>query len=501
MTAIIKQQLGKSVLQSIYDGALTKSSRYFYYVGRNTNELTDTPEQTYSYELITRKNIAFVKQLSVNDISFVVRRIDWATGIIYDMYDDSVEMEELDFYVMTGEYNVYKCIFNNGGTASTVMPTGSDEESQTYADGYIWKFMYNIPVALRNKFMTSDYIPVMISLTNQFYSNGSIETVTIQNGGTGYTTATATIAGDGSFAAITPIISGGQITGYTIDNPGYDYTWADIVITGNGTDAELIPNLSIGDINTLQANVEMLAVNGSIEAVKMITNGSDYTTATVTIIGDGTGATATATISSGQITKIIMNSIGSDYTWATIIITGDGTGATARPIISPKGGHGKNAVNELFADKLMFIATLSSEKNQGITVANEFRQVGIIKNITEYNSASKYRFTTGSACFKITGTINTSLFPINSILYRSTTGKRFIVVESETNSLLVQPLDDELPINGQVYRNEALNSFTATTVTEPTIDRYSGEMICIDNNLIFTPSVAEAVTLRTILEI
>jgi hypothetical protein len=70
---------------------------------------------------------------------------------------------------------------------------------------------------------------------------------------------------------------------------------------------------------------------GSITAVSMTSQGTGYTSATVTIIGGGgTGATATAVISGGNVTGITMVTTGSGYTsQPSIVIYGNGSNAVA----------------------------------------------------------------------------------------------------------------------------------------------------------------------------
>jgi len=66
-----------------------------------------------------------------------------------------------------------------------------------------------------------------------------------------------------------------------------------------------------------------------VTAIAITNGGSAYTTATVTITGDGTGATAVATLTAGVVTAIAITNAGTGYTTATVTITGDGTLATA----------------------------------------------------------------------------------------------------------------------------------------------------------------------------
>lgn len=73
-----------------------------------------------------------------------------------------------------------------------------------------------------------------------------------------------------------------------------------------------------------------------IESISIITSGAGYTESpTVTIYGDGSGATAVAEVINGTIKSITVLNQGSGYTQAVIIISGGGgSGATAVPLLS-----------------------------------------------------------------------------------------------------------------------------------------------------------------------
>jgi hypothetical protein len=95
------------------------------------------------------------------------------------------KLEECNFYVLTEDYNVYKCLDNNNNARSTSKPLGTSTSPITSADGYVWKFMYTVPINLRNKFLSEDQMPVVSALSNQFYSNGAMDSIIINNKGTG----------------------------------------------------------------------------------------------------------------------------------------------------------------------------------------------------------------------------------------------------------------------------------------------------------------------------
>jgi hypothetical protein len=47
----------------------------------------------------------------------------WTSNTVYAQYDDTVALKEENFYVVPSTRDVFKCIYNNGGLASTIEPT------------------------------------------------------------------------------------------------------------------------------------------------------------------------------------------------------------------------------------------------------------------------------------------------------------------------------------------------------------------------------------------
>jgi hypothetical protein len=310
-----------------------------------------------------------------------------------------------------------------------------------------------------------------------------------------------------SEAKLLPIIENGQIVGVTVENSGIGYSTATIAVSGDGTGAVLVPDLNVGNIASLQANNEILTVGGTINAIKVISGGYGYGVANIEIQGDGTGATATSTIDSatGRITKINITNPGQNYTFANVVIDGNGKAGKLRAVMAPFGGHGKNAPDELFARTLMFYSNVSTDLNQGVAVNNDYRQLGIIKNPRGYGLDTRFQGTLGSGCFIVEGNINTTFFPrdtnitLNRIIDGDTFERRYRVVASSSASALLQSLDNDIPIINDIFENDGGQTFTASSVGNPTIDKYSGQMMFIDNKAGFTPSADETVTLRTVI--
>lgn len=312
MDYVLKSSIHTVIGETIIADIRSQRSAYYFFVGGlDTSGGTSTPsaDDTYAYELGVRDQMISLKKLQDSDVSFVVPRIDWTINTVYDQYDDysptypsasgATSIDNATFYVVTDEFKVYKCLYNFNGAKSTVKPTSTLAAPFYTADGYRWKFMYLIPLSARNRFMNNAFIPVQTALLDNFYSAGQILTTALLNKGTGYTTASILVDGDGTGAILTPVISGGQIIQVIVTNPGTGYTYANLTVSGDGTGASVVATLSVGDLDTAQADVELLAQRGSIEAYRITNGGSGYQSLTASSNGTTNGTTNQFQITDG----------------------------------------------------------------------------------------------------------------------------------------------------------------------------------------------------------
>ena len=331
------------------------------------------------------------------------------------------------------------------------------------------------------------------------YSALPTVTITPVSGGTG---AAGYFVGVQSTAKLIPLITNGQIKSVQIDDGGIGYTYANLTVSGDGTSAQLSADLSPGDINTLQANTELLTPDGRIMAYPVISGGYGYgSDFPVTITGDGTGAAATAHVLNGAIYKIEVTNYGLGYRWCNVAFDqGAGTGGIARGVMAPYGGHGKDPITGMFAKTLMFYSNVSKDTNQGFVVNNDFRQLGIIKNPRQFGAYGNLASSLASACYVITGFIDTTNFTQDmQVNLGSASGPLFRIVALTSTGCLLQSLDNAAPAVGNVFLNAAGNTFSASGVTPPNADKYSGHMLFIDNKIAFTPTADQNVTLRTVI--
>lgn len=288
------------------------SDNYYLFIGRSFAWPSDSsppaPTDTQFGEFDAQANVLALKKLAATNLTRAIPRYNWISGETYSEYDDQDSaLSTKQYYVVTDELSVYKCI-KAGPSGSLIKPTGSSTAiGNILADGYQWKYMYTLSGADVAKFNTSSFIAVK------------------------------TLAADD---------------------------------------------------DSVQWDVQQASIPGGIHRIKVTNGGSGYSTTkpTVTISGDGQDCTVVAanvTISGGQVTEIAINNPGHGYTNATVTITGgtSGTNATARAIISPKGGHGSNPVDELGAFYVMVDVQLVADEGSGdFLVDNDFRQIGLIAN-------------------------------------------------------------------------------------------------------------------------
>jgi hypothetical protein len=155
-------------------------------------------------------------------------------------------------------------------------------------------------------------------------------------------------------------------------------------------------------VDVEQNGVQNAAISGQISGISVITPGSGYTsTPVVTIVGDGTGAEATATVSGGAVVKIEMNNdssaLGSGYTRAKAILSGGGftTEASVRTIFSPPNGFGADPRDDLKSTGIMFNTKISGDEGGDFIIDNDYRQVALVKGILD-SANSPFTGTTGS---------------------------------------------------------------------------------------------------------
>ena len=377
--------------------------------GRTDYEGTDSapiiPGDTVVAEFNTFDDLLAAKKITSSDISFAVPRRNWATGTTYDIYrhdygeyvtgststrntanGGATTLHDANFYVLTTDRNVYKCIDNDGNTASTNEPSGTGTSVITTADGYKWKYMYTMSASQQSNFLSTDFMGVATNSTvSSAAVDGSIDCIKIKSSGSGGTDGThsVTIKGDGSSAAANVVVSGGVVTSVTMTNVGSGYTFGTV------------------------SNAEIVAA----------------------------GATNL-------------------------------TGAELDVIISPKGGHGFNAIEELGGFFVMLNVNLEGTEsaNSGdFHAGNDFRKIALLRDPKSSGSAATASTLRGTRAVNMASSPTPGTFVVDEEINQATTGAVGKVVEWDATNRILYYIQSRHNDAG-VDANGNLTAFSSTHV-------------------------------------
>jgi hypothetical protein len=465
-----------------------------------SDDFPPVPDDSYQniYYDIWR-NMMSLKKVQTSDVSHVVTRYDWYNNQLYYQFDDlDSELYGKRFYTYTTDGNVYKCIDNNRGANSTVMPTGTGTSLINTADGYRWKYMYTVTAGEALKFRTTNYIPVKTLSANDGTSQWTVQ----QN---------AIASGNGAIFHVHILANGHSYlsTSNTFQNVT-NTTWMKLKSSASGIDGTYVGSglfISEGAASgQLRKIVKYWGANNTLIVNSAFTvtpnTSSRYVISPlVTIRGDSGGTTtsrATAYVSNtnnGQVRKITMINYGRSYSTANVTITANssfGFGAAAHPIISPTTGHGSDPVDELYGTTVMVnVRTIGSESNT-FTTNNDFRIIGLVGNPL-FANGSYANTTVIDQTTKINVDLVNGDFRADEIITGLTSGsKARLVYFANSNSARSKGTLKVIRVTtngtgggfrvGEIVRGST-SGLTANvvSVTVPTLKPYSGFLLYTEN--------------------
>ena len=359
-------------------------TKMYVFIGRSdawaNNASPPTPVdsvQATDYDIY--KTMISAKKVSQSDVEFVVPRNNWISGRIYHEFQPSDSgLYANNFYVVTDQFNVYKCIFNVNNTPSTVKPTSTNTSGIfKTADGYLWKYMYTIDTAERLKFVNTNFIPVKEITEDdgsaqfnvqQAAANGTIGAIDVSTRGFGYEKNQST------FAAVT---NSSVMTAATTANTTQGlYTGSNIFIKSG---------LGAGQLRTIEnydGSNRIISLDSGF-SITPNTSSQYLISPKVSVTGDGTGGQAYAEVSSnGAIANVTIISGGVNYSTATVTISANsshGSGGAAVAYVPPVNGHGASAIHELGAHNIMINSRLQPGDLPGFGNV-DFRIVGVLQD-------------------------------------------------------------------------------------------------------------------------
>ena len=367
MAAILTDQLRILNAKDFVASVASTSNSFYSFVGlpnpTDVDEFWDSsppdPRDSFNEENNYWDTMIALKKIDADDVKQVIRKITWRSGTTYDMYRNDVKAEnpskpsnatslyEANYYVMNSDFRVYICLQNGtspenpSGRSSLDEPTFTDlepREAGTSGDGYIWKYLYTIRPRDIVKFDSTNFMPVpkdwditldpnISAVRNNAASSGQLKVITIVNRGVGIGTANST-----------------------------------------------------------------------------------YTR--VPISGDGYGGECTITINNNsKVESVTISNGGSGYTYGTVDLeSGNVPTGTSSPIfnviIPPKGGHGSDIYRELGARNALIYSRIENDsENPDFVTGNEISRVGLVQNPKSYGTSTNLELDKAAATYalKLTG--------------------------------------------------------------------------------------------------
>ena len=353
------------------DTGATAKSGVYRYADENVPPL---PLDNQSEKVALYDELIAAKRITSAYARTVIRRYNWdlSANPAYDMWKPdysetpggggqigkagktgATSIADAKFYVMNSQYEVFKCLFNgdpstNQNATEEPSVAGANYNSttglytETTGNGYVWKYMYTIPTDDVLKFLSSDFMPIVLP------TNASRQTV------------------EGLAVA-------GAIDAVVVED------------AGAGLPAS----------QTLYAGIKGDGSNGVVE---LVTNGAGTITS-ASVWGRGSGYTyASVPLGNGN--------LFSDTALSSAVATPGGATGALEPILPPEGGHGSDHETELNGKRVMTNIRLTYSEGSGdFPVDNDFRRIGIIADPVD-NGTSTFAIDdtlSGLKSIKITG--------------------------------------------------------------------------------------------------
>ena len=515
------------------DSVLADNNSYYVFLGLSNpttpnpgfgrtstwNTSPPNPIDNFQFEAQDRSTSLFGKKINSTNIRRVIRKVDWKSNTPYDMYRQ--------------DYTIGNVVTSKN--LAPVSKTGRLYE----ANYYVVNSVYNVYVCLDNG------------------TYGAPDSATAKPGNS---------KDEPTFTDLEPSEAGASNDGY-IWKYLFSITPSD-VIKFDSTEYIVVPNDWATSTNSQIQNVREAAdstINfNQIKTIYIENQGGGYDnqTATVDILGDGTGGKVSVTTSGGKVTSAVVTAGGSGYTYGIVDLGPfQPTGGPTIParlivIIPPSRGHGYDIYKELGADRVLVYARFD-DSTKDFPADAKFSQIGIIRNPstftsigvtftgTQYSSLGALKFDTTSFTDSSSISIGSLISQVKtdgdtvkayvasydnetgvlkyyqdrSLYYNSTTSDQtdYVGVSSEAKVISFETGTKAINFAGGSPGEEQIEDFTGITTTvgtkeinlgvsftkglaDPEINKTTGDVIYIDNRKIVTRDDRQKEDIKIILE-
>ena len=404
------------------NNAWSGATEAFYNESAPNDSTAPTPNDSAMSESFMWDNFIAAKKITGSDVSLVVKRINhWSdipggTAVSYQQYDPTRDdLADDDFFVVKNDganTNVYKVI-NNLGTRQTQTIT----TDAALITGNIITIAVN-GVVITETFATSNDA-TLAAFAAKIQAEPSVFTATVTSvggdatddrvivvvsarGGTEQTNLTLTaVTGGATQAGVVTAItvsgttvntnapSGQLTTGVSAGADFYKWKYMYSITAAQFekfvTDSWIPIQTLTADGGSLQWDVQTNAVAGDINNFRIDNPGTGYTVGAIVTVSGGVtpfAGTVAAVGGSGEIQRFTITNAGAGYRvpQASNVSVTVGSGAVLTPMVSPPGGHGKDAEKELGGFFVMINVKLQDDEGTAFPIGDDYRIIGILKN-------------------------------------------------------------------------------------------------------------------------
>ena len=354
----------------------------------------------------------FGKRIRPEDTKYMIRYYPWQNGEVYVQYDDQEDLEGEKFYAIvgptnndTGDYRVFKCLFNNyGGEVSSPPaydPTVTDQIYRT-ADDYVWKYMYVISLVEFEAYNALGYVPITGTFAEDptpVTGGSPLSDIFIENkdSNLGYAKKSGALAQ-------TPFSDGTVVT--LVDaslSPVQNYYSGQWIYFTNANQSSYLYEIDTYEFNSITKRASIRVkdndptdANAGLPGQDGVLGNAAFTIfPKIEIIGDGTGAKAIPVISNeGRIVSIQVLDFGSGYNSVSARVvdpqldfnpddpTSTDVRADIRAVLAPQDGHSFNLIDELKCRHALLYGYITGDDNSAIGATNTYNGVGIVREPT-----------------------------------------------------------------------------------------------------------------------
>lgn len=418
----------------------------------------------------TQQSLLFGKKINADNLRMMIQRYDWTANTKFAQYSHlDNHLFDKNFFVVTDEAKVYKVLYNNLNGVSNIKPTLTQNNAFETSDGYIWKYMFSVPVDDMKRFATTTHVPVATDANTVNSARSGIDVVELQSSGSGYL---CYVNGTVQSVVNDKIV---QIDNYASQDNDF-YTRSAFYVTNGPANGQL-RNITKYVSNTTG---NFVYLDASIGVVPILTK---YRIAPgVQIVGDGRGAQAICDVSDNYGLKSIrIISTGSGYTRARAIIstnTAYGSGATVQAFVPPPGGHGASPSFELGANTFAVSVKFNGTENSTIPYEAKYRRYGILLNPAAPDGTA-WSANTFSNVMKITTSPIITYRVGEKITTDETLSESYVV---HSNSSITYLVGDKTVANSEtIIAANGVTAVISSIITPGDINPASPDILYINN--------------------